>query len=220
MKLYLDTADGDAWDDLMPTGLFHGITTNPLLAERAGLEYARIDWSKMAGKAHELGAKELHAQVYGPAEEYVDWAEKLYAVGEAAGIEIVVKIPLVEETIRVTPAIKALGGRILMTACYDAKQMFVAKALRTDFLSPYFGRMKEAGIDAETHLAAMEKMNRPDVRRCEVLVASLRSAAQMVTLANLGHDHFTISPDVARELLTSPHSIKAFTEFEEAISSS
>lgn len=217
MKLYLDTADVDAWDDLMPTGLFHGITTNPLLAMRAGLEYPRIDWPALAGKAQELGAKELHVQVYGPAAEYAEQAEKLYAVGEAAGIEVVVKIPLVEDAIRVTPAIKALGGRILMTACYDAKQMFVAKALRADFIAPYFGRMKEAGIEAEAHLAAMAKMNATDTRRCDVLVASIRSAAQMVTLANLGHDHFTISPDVARDLLTSSHSIKAFSEFEEAI---
>ncbi|HCI07732.1 MAG TPA: transaldolase, partial [Sulfitobacter sp.] len=38
MKLYLDTADTTAWDDLMPTGMFYGITTNPLLAVRAGLD--------------------------------------------------------------------------------------------------------------------------------------------------------------------------------------
>ena len=217
MKLYLDTADTTAWDDLMPTGMFYGITTNPLLAVRAGLDYPNINWSDMAARARDLGAKELHAQVFGPAETYVDWAGKLYDIGKAAGIETVVKIPLVEEAIRTTPAIKALGGRILMTACYDAKQMIVAKALCADFIAPYFGRMMEADLDGEGSLAAMLAMNTGSTKRCEILVASLRNAAQMVTLAHQGHDHFTIAPAVARDVLKSSHSIQAFEDFEEAI---
>jgi transaldolase len=217
MTLYLDTSDRAAWADLMPTGLFHGITTNPALAARAGLDYPRIDWHMMAGHARDLGAAELHAQVFGPVEGYVDWAGALYEAGRAAGIETVVKIPLVEAAIRATPGIKALGGRILMTACYDAKQMFVAKALGADFIAPYFGRMSEAGIDALAHLATMARMNEGHGKPCTVLVASLRSAEQMVALADVGHDCFTISPDVARGLLTCDLSIAAYNSFEATI---
>jgi len=219
MTLYLDTADRAAWADLMPTGLFHGITTNPLLASRAGLDYPRIDWSAMATQARDLGAVELHAQVAGPVESYVDWAGALYEAGRAAGIETVVKIPLVEAAIRATPAIKALGGRILMTACYDANQMFVARALGADFIAPYFGRMDEAGIDAMAHLATMARMNAGPGKRCTVLIASLRSPEQMVALADLGHDCFTIAPDVARALMTSAYSIAAHDAFEATLKS-
>lgn len=215
--LYLDTADTTAWDDLMPTGLFHGITTNPLLAVRAGLNYPDINWSEMASRARELGAKELHAQVYGPADGYVDWAANLYDIGKATGIETVVKIPLVEDAIRATPAIKALGGRILMTACYDAKQLLVAQALGADFIAPYFGRMVEASMEAESHLSAMAKMAQTSLVDCKVLVASLRTADQMVSLATQGHTHFTIAPKIARDLMTSAKSIEAFNAFETAV---
>lgn len=217
MTLYLDTADHAAWQDLMPLGIFQGITTNPLLAARAGLDYPAIDWHDMALRARDLGAQELHAQVYGPPETYLHWAEALYRAGTAAGIETIVKIPLVEGAIRATPAIKALGGRVLMTACYDAKQMFVARALGADFIAPYFGRMDEAGIDAEAHLAAMAQMNLDGRPHCRILVASLRTAQQMVTLAGLGHDCFTISPDVARALLACDHTRAAFADFEAAV---
>lgn len=217
MKLYLDTADVTAWNDLMPIGMFYGITTNPLLALRAGLDYPHIEWADMAVRARDLGAQELHVQIFGPPESYVDWAGKLYDVGKAAGIETVVKIPLVEGAIRATPAIKALGGRILMTACYDAKQMIVAKALGADFIAPYFGRMMEVGLDGEASLAAMLSMNTGCTKRCEILVASLRDAEQMVTLARQGHDHFTIAPAVASDVLKSSLSVQAFEDFEEAI---
>lgn len=217
MKLYLDTAALSEWEALMPTGIFHGITTNPALAVKAGLDYPAIDWTDLATRARDLGAHELFAQVYGPSEGYVDWAGQIYEVGRSQGIETIIKIPLVEAAIRATPAIKALGGRILMTACYDAKQMFTAKALGADFIAPYFGRMKEAGMDAEAHLAAMAAMNQSGAR-CDVLVASLRSANQMVSLARQGHDHFAIGPSVARDVLHSDMTVAAFDAFEQAIS--
>lgn len=221
MALYLDTADVTAWDRLMPTGLFHGITTNPLLASRAGLDYPAIDWAQMATRARDLGAKELHAQVYGPVESYVDWAGALYDAGRAAGIETVVKIPLVEQAIRATGAIRALGGRVLMTACYDAKQMFVANALGADFIAPYFGRMDGLGMDAYGALAQMKAIQgisqSAGGKRCTILVASLRTPEQMVRLAAEGQDTFTISPAVAQALLDDANTAAAYAEFEATV---
>lgn len=216
MRLYLDTAESGVWEDLMPTGMFYGITTNPLLAARAGLSYATIDWRELAAKARANGARELHAQVFGPVEGYVDWAGALYEAGRAEGIETVVKIPLVESAIRQTPAIASLGGRILMTACYDAKQMFVAQSLGTHYIAPYFGRMSEAGIDAKAHLRAMKDIQTKGEDACQIMVASLRTPEQMIELAGLGMDIFTIAPDIARALLSDTRSLAAYAEFEAA----
>ena len=46
----------------MPSGLFHGITTNPILVERAGLFYPSINWSSIMAVADELNLKEFHVQ--------------------------------------------------------------------------------------------------------------------------------------------------------------
>lgn len=219
MKLYLDTADRGDWDDLMPTGLFHGITTNPLLAARAGLSYGRIDWSAMAAQARALGAKELHAQVFGPPEGYADWSARLYAAGAANDIETVVKIPLVEPAIRATASVKALGGRILMTACYDAKQMLIADALEADFIAPYLGRMDEAGLNAMDQLRAMQAMRATGAAKCDILVASLRTPDQMTGLAAEGLSTFTIAPSIARALMANDLSAAAHADFESAAGS-
>lgn len=42
------------WARMMPTGLFNSITPNPLLAVWAGLDFPRINWSDMAGRARGL----------------------------------------------------------------------------------------------------------------------------------------------------------------------
>ena len=219
MELLIDTAETEAWQELMPTGLFTGITTNPLLAKRAGLSYPDIDWGEMARRAAELGAKELHGQVYGPPESYVDWAGALYEHGRKAGISTVVKIPLTDQGIRAATAIKALNGRILMTAAYDTKQMFVATALGADYIAPYFGRMVEKGLPAYEAMEQMHAIGQLAGGKTKILVASIRNAGQMVDLASRGLSCFTIAPAVARELMSDPETIAAAAEFEGAASS-
>ena len=214
MDLYLDSADTADWDRLMPYGLFHGITTNPLLAARAGLEYPRIDWADMARHAADLGAKELHAQVYGDPSSYRAWAETLLEAGEKAAIRTVVKVPLIAPAIAQVCGLQALGAPILMTACYDAKQMLVASALGADFIAPYFGRMLEAGLPAYEAMAQMLAVTKSGGNRTRVLIASLRDTEQLCRLSEMGHDCFTISAAVADMLLTDERSVAAVEQFE------
>ncbi len=216
MELLIDTADVQVWQDLMPTGIFTGITTNPLLAKRAGLSYPDIDWGGLARRAADLGARDLYGQVFGPVEGYVDWAGAFYEHGRKAGIRTVVKMPLTEAGIRAVPSIKALGGAILMTAAYDAKQMFVATALGADYIAPYFGRMIERNLPAFAAMEQMLAIGRLAGGHTRILVASIRNAGQMAELARLGLDCFTIAPAIARDLMNDPETIAAASEFEAA----
>ena len=36
-RFFLDTADASEWSALLPLGVFHGVTTNPVLLQRAGV---------------------------------------------------------------------------------------------------------------------------------------------------------------------------------------
>jgi transaldolase len=219
MRLYVDTADISEWDRLMPLGMFHGITTNPLLAHRAGLSYGDIDWAEMVGRAADHGAQEFHAQVAGPVEGYVAFAETLYAQGQRLGISTVVKVPMVDTALRQMSALQALGGPILMTAVYGSKQMVTAAAFKADFIAPYFGRMIENGIDAYQELEIMARIAKKDDVVTRVLVASLRSPDQVTVLAGQGHDHFTLSPAVIDALVADENSVAAFEQFEDAAKS-
>jgi transaldolase len=212
LDLYLDTADVNEWDALMPIGVFKGITTNPLLAHRANLSYPQINWVEMAQRAADLGALELHAQVFGSPETYRTWAEAFMSAGQKTNIRTVVKVPLVEPAIRQVPKLKLDGCPILMTACYDAKQMFVATGLGADYIAPYFGRMLEAELPAYDVIRQMLAIG--DGAGTRVLVASLRSTDQMNKLAEIGCDCFTIAPEIARALLDDERAQTAYREFE------
>ncbi len=214
LSLYLDTADTADWDDFMPTGAFYGITTNPLLTKKLGLNYGEIAWEEMVSKAAELGAKEFHVQIYGDAKRALSFAEHVYGLGQTSNIECVIKIPLTFEGISLAPKIKEFGAKILMTACYEPKQMITACALKADYVAPYFGRMLDAGLDAMGNMQIIEKIARKN--KCTPVVASLRNAKQILEIAEMGHDCFTISPEVARDLFDSQLTEEASFAFETA----
>jgi transaldolase len=214
LRLYLDSADVSEWDRLMPSGLFYGITTNPLLAARAGLDYGDIDWLDLAKRAKHLGATELHGQIVGDDGAAQEFAQNLYEVGAKVGIETVIKIPLTQRGIFLTPKIQSLGGKVLMTACYSAKQMIIAQALGATYIAPYVGRMGEAGLDAMTELRKIKSIGMTGT--CRPLLASLRSVAQIIELIDMGHDCFTIAPSIADALMSDPLTDRAAAEFEAA----
>ena len=74
MKLYLDSFDVESWKEWMPSGLFYGITTNPILAERAGLFYPSINWSSKMALAEKLNVKEFHIQLPSCDEKAISFA--------------------------------------------------------------------------------------------------------------------------------------------------
>ena len=213
MKLYLDSLNLSVWNDLIPTNLFYGITTNPLLAQQAGLYYPEIKWQSTIGHAADLGVKELHIQVPDTSQNAISFVTRRQLEAESLGLKIVIKIPITEEGIRLASQIKSLGQSILMTACYHAKQYIIAEALGADYIAPYFGRMKEAGIDAPRHLSQMKEIANRDGSRCKVLVASLRTINQLTDLATAGHEYFTLSPVLVRELISNEFTEKIACEF-------
>ena len=196
----------------MPSGTFYGITTNPTLAKRAGWTYADAEFDIYFAHAKRLKAKELHIQVFGDPDGYMDFARRIYALGKSSGVEAVIKVPLVPDALPAAVKIKALGGKMLMTACYDAAQVLIAEALGAEYVAPYLGRMSDLGQDA---LAQAQKMQDSLAgKSCQLFAASIRSLDLLSDLAASGVPIATISTDLADQLISNEQSIKAAAQFD------
>ena len=217
MKLYLDSFDVKSWQEWMPSGLFHGITTNPILAGRAGLFYSSINWPAKMELADKLNVKEFHIQVPSCDETAISFAAQRKKEAKNFNLNFVVKVPLTIEGVKLVPEIKRLGLSILMTACYHSKQYITADAVEAEYIAPYFGRMEEAGLDAFHHLSLMKELESYSTNKCRILIASIRSVEQMMILAAQGHEYFTISPAIAGELVNSDLTVNAVSEFNEVV---
>jgi transaldolase len=216
LLLFLDSADTSEWDKWLPLGNFQGVTTNPLLLERAGQACSVANLKRLTQAASGLGAREIQLQTWGEtADEMIGTGRELAALA-VPGLETVIKIPATAEGFVVARALKEAGCRTTITAVYTCGQVMFAAGLGADYAAPYVGRLDDAGLDGIARVNTMHKILRETGKDTRLLTASLRTAAVVIDLASAGLDTFTFGPAVAEELLTSKLTTTAAADFQRA----
>lgn len=211
--MFLDTADTTEWDELLPTGIFHGVTTNPALLERAGEKCTVENLHRLARKALEM-TDEFMCQAWGStAEEMYDCG---MALSQQARDRIVIKVPVTQTGVEAASMLIKAGCRICLTACYNHKQALIASNVGAEYLAPYLGRMTDAGFDGSAECLKMQQITEGLKSETRILVASIRSSQTIADLASAGMETFTFSPAVARELFIDSLTTEAAAVFEEA----
>jgi transaldolase len=139
-RFFLDTADTFEWDDLLPTGMFHGVTTNPTILARANQPCTVSNLHSLAEKALSL-TDEFMCQTWGST------AEQMYNNGmEISKMDrerIVIKVPVTAEGTKAATMLAEEGVRICLTACYNSKQALIAASMGVEYIAPYLGRYVE-----------------------------------------------------------------------------
>jgi transaldolase len=213
LRLYLDTADTAAWREWVPGGLFYGVTTNPLLLQRAHVPCDLATLTRLATTAFDLGAQEIHLQVWG-----ADAAAMLASGRRLAAIDarVAVKVPITREGSLAARQLIAEGARVTLTAVYAPHQIVTAIALGAAYAAPYLGRMSDAGRDGFGSILAMQEMRCRLGSDLHLLVASLREIGDVAALARAGVDTFTIAPALAAALFEDDLTAQAAADFEAA----
>lgn len=209
MRLYLDSADRAALAPLLDTGVFGGVTTNPLILERAGVRLAEVPG--LVGWLLDRCPGEVFVQTTADdVDGIVREGRDLRAVSD----RVVVKVPASRSGLTAAGRLAAEGVPVLVTAVHHARQALLADAVGAAWIAPYLGRMDAAGRNGREEVLRMQALLRGTGTR--VLVASVRDAAQVVDLAALGVDAFTVGPEVAEQLLGEPLTDAAVIEFTRA----
>ncbi|WP_036218180.1 transaldolase family protein [Calidithermus chliarophilus] len=212
MRLYLDTADRPLAEPLLRTGLFWGVTTNPLLLQAAGLKAAQLP--EFYAWATGLGAKEVFFQSWGPdAESLVARGLELRAIGE----RVVVKLPVNRAGCQAAAELRRQGCPVLLTAVYTPAQALLGALAGAQYVAPYLGRIGEAGRNARAEVAAMQRLLRDLESPTQILAASLRHPDDVVALSQDGVRAFTLGPALARQFFDEPLTETAVLAFEQAM---
>ncbi len=208
MTFYIDSADRELIEELWPTGIFRGVTTNPTILSRSGL--GQDDLPALYTWLTDLGVDTFYAQVLGTtADAMLTSAARLLELGP-----VVVKVPATAAGFQVARKLVADGVRVLLTAVYHPVQAVAARDLGIQGVAPYVGRMTDAGRDGLGAVALMQQAIGSEPTR--ILAASLRSLDDVATLAAAGVPDFTLGASVARALVEDELTQRAVAEFEAA----
>ncbi|MBC6405545.1 MAG: fructose-6-phosphate aldolase [Rhodospirillales bacterium] len=206
MKFFIDTADLAEIEVLSATGLVDGVTTNPSLVAQSGRPFLQA-------------VREICAVVPGPvsAEVTATDHETMLAEGRLlAGLapNVAVKVPLTVDGLKTCKVLAGEGTPVNVTLCFSAGQALLAAKAGAAYISPFVGRLDDAGQDGMDLIAEIvEIYSQYPGLKTEVLVASVRGVKHVVEAACLGADVATIPPAVLRALFEHPLTDRGLAAF-------
>ena len=196
MELYIDTANIDEIREANDLGILDGVTTNPSLIAKEGIDYA-------------VRLAEICKVVSGPVSAEVIALEHKAMVAEGRdrakiAENIVVKLPCTIDGLKACKTLSDEGFRTNMTLCFQSMQaMLVAKA-GAFLVSPFIGRLDDISQDGMELISQIRAIYDNFGYDTKVLAASVRHPLHMVQCALAGADVATVPMSVIRQLLKHP----------------
>ena len=192
MKFFIDTADIQEIEYLMPSGLIDGVTTNPSLIAKSGKDMAET-------------IKTICSIVPGPvsaevtATEYEKMLEEgLYLASLAKNVAV--KVPLTPAGLKTCKALREKDIMVNVTLCFSAAQALLAAKVGATFISPFVGRLDDIGEKGMDLIEDIVIMYENYAFETEVLVASIRTKQHVIDSAVIGAHVATLPPKVIYEL--------------------
>ena len=196
MKLFVDTADLDEIEALVPLGIIDGVTTNPSLLAKVGNDPRGV-------------LKGICELVKGPvsAEVVATDCDGMVREGrELAAIDshIVVKVPFGKAGVQACRILANEGVRVNVTLIFSASQALLAAKVGAAFVSPFVGRLDDIGTPGMDLIRTIVEIFENFEFSTEVLVASTRGPMHIIESARLGADVCTCPPKVIDALFNHP----------------
>ena len=196
MEIFLDTANIDDIRRAAAMGVVAGVTTNPSLLAKEGVQYRdRV--------------LEICEVVDGPiSAECVSMnADDIVAEGKRIAAwhpNVVVKVALNEEGLQAIRRLSAEGIRVNTTLIFSANQALLAARAGATYVSPFVGRLDDMGEDGmQVVRDCVEIFERHDIAT-QVLAASIRHTRHVTEAALAGAHVSTLPPNVLLQMIKHP----------------
>ena len=196
MKLFIDSAIPDEVKKMWDAGIIDGVTTNPTLAAKAGIEYKAAVSQILATVDGDISLEVLSTDTEGMVKEGRTLA-KLHH-------NVVVKLPTTTEGLKALKILNAEGIRVNMTLVFSANQALLVAKQNAYIVSPFAGRLDDIGHTAIDLISEIRQIYDNYGFETQILFASVRSPLHVKQAALAGCDIATCPYDVLEKLIKHP----------------
>jgi len=206
MKLFLDTANQAEVEAAVKMGVISGVTTNPSLVAKEGGDYIeRVKYfCELVGGP--ISVEVMATDTEGMLKE----ARELAAMHE----NIVIKLPITADSLAAIKQLKTEGIKTNATLCFSANQAILAARAGATYVSPFVGRLNDAGMDGMGLIAEIKTIFDNYDIDTEIIVASVRSPRQVTDAAMIGADIATIPFKTLEQMVHHPQTDLGIAKFE------
>lgn len=196
MKFFLDTANIDEIKQGVGWGLVDGVTTNPSLVAKEGVDFhTRI--------------KEICALVNGSVSAEVTATDYDGMIKEGHVLaklhdNVTVKVPLIPDGIRACRTLSQEGIKVNVTLCFSPTQALLAAKSGATYISPFAGRLDDVSQNGMQLVREIIQIYKNYGYPTQVLAASLRHPQHVVESALAGAHVGTMPFSVIKMLFNHP----------------
>jgi transaldolase len=217
MKFFIDTADLDEIREAMGWGVLSGVTTNPSLYAKTG---GKLD----DFEDHMVRICDICEGLPVSAESQAKTTDDMVADGRrlaALAPNIVVKLPICEESLPATHTLAKEGIRVNMTLVFSAPQALLAARAGARYISPFVGRFDDIAEDGlgqlETVVTAVKNYRYgvwDEEGGPEIITASVRTPNHVTQAALMGADIATVPFAALKKCLHHPLTTEGRAKFD------
>lgn len=196
MKIFIDSANIADIKKANDWGIIDGVTTNPSL-----ISHEKGDFKALIGEILKIIDGPVSVEVISTdsegmvreALEFCQWSKN-----------VVIKIPMTPEGLN---AVKILHGRKIktnVTLVFSANQAILAAKAGATYMSPFIGRLDDAGHDGMQLIRDIVKIYQNYGFGTEVIVASIRHPLHVTESAIAGAHVATIPFSIIEKMFLHP----------------
>lgn len=205
VKFFIDTANIDEIREANALGILDGVTTNPTLVAKEGVDF------------HER-LKEITAEVSSSVSAEViaeDAAGMIKEGRELAAIapNITVKIPMTLEGLKAVKTLSDENIETNVTLIFSANQALLAARAGATYVSPFLGRLDDIGHDGMQLIATISQIFKEAQLHTQIIAASIRHPLHVTEAALNGAHIATIPFNVLKQLVKHPLTDKGIEQF-------
>lgn len=209
MKFFIDTANLAEIKEANDLGILDGVTTNPSLMAKEGITGAQNILDHYVAICNIVDGP-VSAEV-----NAVDFEGMVKEGEELAQLHknIVVKIPMTMEGIKVVKYFSTKGIKTNCTLVFSAGQALLAAKAGATYISPFLGRLDDISFDGLQLIAQIRQIFDNYLFETQILAASVRHPMHIIHCAEIGSDVMTGPLKAIQALANHPLTDKGLEQF-------
>lgn len=196
MKLFIDTANVADIRRANDMGIICGVTTNPSLIAKEGRDFKEVVTEITSIVDGPISAEVISLE----ADKMVEEAIPLAAIHK----NIVIKLPMCEESLKACKQLTAKGIKTNVTLVFSAAQALLAAKAGATYVSPFLGRLDDIGMEGMCLIEEIVDMFNASAIETEIIAASIRNPIHVTAAARLGCHIATVPMNVLLQMLKHP----------------
>jgi transaldolase len=214
MKIFVDSANLTDIEEALKRGFPSGITTNPSILAKEPKADFRLHIKKIIALLEHYDYRiPLSVEVFST--EPNEMVRQATHFVEEFGYydELNIKVPIGWNELELIHELKNRGIKVNCTCCMSFNQAVMAARAGADFVSIFYGRIRDIGYDAFSVVQKTHQLFKEWSAPSQLIVGSIRHIHDINDALMAGADIVTVPPQFFRQMVSHPKTDEAVGQF-------